>query len=65
MKHKLTRINCFYFIAATITKQMIHDFNLKSKDIRSIKKQSFAAPSIRKTGLYSQIDILQNNTKIT
>ncbi|MDG6223353.1 MAG: hypothetical protein QCH99_08855 [Candidatus Bathyarchaeota archaeon] len=41
MKLKLTGVDRCNGISTTITKQMIHDFNLNSKETRSIKKQSF------------------------
>ena len=62
MKLKLARVNCFYIVAATITKQMIHDFNLKSTETRSIKKQSFYGPIIRNFELFTQPDIFPNKT---
>lgn len=39
MKSELARIHCINGVAAAITKQMLHDFNLKKQDTTNLKRK--------------------------
>lgn len=59
MKSKLAWIHCLNGIAAAITKQMLHDFNLKKQEMTNLKKESFLRRNVRKTDVFANTDILR------
>jgi len=56
MKNKLAGIRGFNFIAATITKQMLHDFNLKKQETTNLKRKVSCAKMLVKL-MYFRISI--------
>ena len=62
MKNKLARIHGFNFVAAAITKQMHHDFNLTNQDMPQLKREVSCAEMLRKLK-YLQIRYIAVQTK--
>ena len=48
MKSKLAWIHCLNGIAAAITKQMLHDFNLKKQEMTNLKRKVSCAEMLGK-----------------
>lgn len=48
MKNKLAWIHCINGIAAAITKQMVHDFNLKKQEMTNLKRKVSCAEIMKK-----------------
>ena len=59
MKEKLAGIYRLNGVAATITKQMLHDFNLKKQEITNLKRKVSYAEMLVKL-MYSRMDILRS-----
>jgi len=48
MKNKLAWIHCINGIAAAITKQILHDFNLKKQEMTNLKRKVSCAEIMKK-----------------
>ena len=48
MKNKLAWIHCINGIAAAITKQILHDFNLKKQEMTNLKRKVSCAEIMEK-----------------
>ena len=48
MKNKLAGIHCSNGIAAAITKQILHDFNLKKQEMTNLKRKVSCAEIMEK-----------------
>ena len=48
MKSKLARIHCLDRVAAAITEQVLHDFNLKKQETTNLKREVSNAKMLRK-----------------
>jgi hypothetical protein len=54
MKSELARIHCLNRVAAAITEQVLHDFNLKKQDTTNLKREVSGAKMLEK------LEYLQN-----
>ncbi|UCC57617.1 MAG: hypothetical protein JSW14_04345 [Candidatus Bathyarchaeum sp.] len=63
MKNKFAWINCSNCIAATITKQMLHDFNLKKQEMTNLKRKVSCAEMLGKP-MYLRIWIYCGISKV-
>ncbi len=52
MKNKFARIHCLDRVAATVTKQMCHIFNLKRQEITNLKRKVSNAEIMEKWNIY-------------
>jgi hypothetical protein len=62
MKNKFARIHGSNCIAAAITEQMLHDFNLKKQEMTNLKKKVSYAKMLEKP-MYLRIQIYSDTSK--
>jgi hypothetical protein len=63
MKNKFAWIHCSNCIAAAITKQMLHDFNLKKQEMTNLKRKVSYATMLGKS-MYLRIWIYYDISKM-
>jgi hypothetical protein len=52
MKSELARIHCLNRVAAAITEQVLHDFNLKKQDTTNLKREVSGAKMLENWSIY-------------